>query len=197
LRQTTTITACGPAPVEAAGPGELEGDQVHPDQLGQRVGAARPGQAAGRRDVVEQPLGSGPEQPHDAAGVGHGDRAVPELHRGIGLGPHGRRLAQLERRLVGQAVGPAGAEEGELAGGQQFPGDGLGEHALRRGGGRGDVVPEVRAEQGELGGGKPGLDHGLFVGEGEFDDLVGGEAHRGPRVRGDSEGGSGTANSFS
>src|SRR5690606_12726497 len=97
-------------------------------------------------------------------------------------------LPHLERRLVGQADGPAAPEEGELAAvrqpfGQGFRqgGPGVVGHAV-------GVQAQVGPEQGEGRGGEPGLHHGTFVGVVEDDQAVGGLPHRGGRVGGDGGG---------
>ena len=64
--------------------------------------------------LLGQPLGHLAERPHGPPRRGDADRAVAVLHRGVGLGPELRRLAQLERGLVRDAVGPPPAEEGHL-----------------------------------------------------------------------------------
>ena len=55
----------------------------------------------------------GPIDDDERARVGHRDRAVAVLHRRVGLGPRPAGLAQLQRRLGGQADRPAAAEEVE------------------------------------------------------------------------------------
>ena len=52
---------------------------------------------------------------------------------------------------------------------------------------RGEVVPDVRADHGERGGGEPGLHHGLLVGVVEHQELVGDIADRGGGIGGDAD----------
>ena len=98
--------APGPAPAPACARGPAP-------PSGPRQAQAVPARG---RDLLAEPVGRRAEQPDDAALAGDRDRAVPELHGRVGLRPHAGRLAQLKRGLVGQAVGPAVAEKGELAG---------------------------------------------------------------------------------
>ena len=182
--------------VQAPGLGQRHGHPLHPDQLGQRILVAEPGRAAGRGDLAPKPVRRGAEQPHDAALTGHGDRAVPVLHGRVRLGPHAGRLTQLERGLVGQPVGPPGAEERELAGGQHLRGQRRGEDPLGRAGGQAGVQAQVGAEQDQLGGGEPGLHHRFLVREAQVDHRVGGLRHGGAGNRGDRDRGRGAAQPF-
>ena len=83
-----------------------------------------PHESARGGDLLGQPGRGRAEQPDHAARAGHRDRAVPELHGRVGLGPHPRRFPQLERGLAGQPARPAGPEEGELARAGQRRGSG-------------------------------------------------------------------------
>ena len=105
---------------------------------------------------------------------------MPVLHRGVALGRGERRLAQLERRLVGEPDGPAAAEEHE-----PVAGDGGRDRSRSSRVGRlreqrlclrcngCHVVPVRLAEHREHRGGEPGLDDGALVGEAEHDRVAG------------------------
>ena len=96
--------------------GDGDGEPLHPDQFGQRVGVGRRLQAAGRRDVVGQPRGSVAEHPGDPVPpvmligpcrysiAGYASVQAPAASRIFSAG------------LLGEADGPAAAEEGELLG---------------------------------------------------------------------------------
>src|SRR5215831_2904013 len=99
------VEVAGPVGVQATGPRQRGGQPLYQDQLGHRVPAALPGHAARGGHLGGQPVRGGAQQPDHAARPGDRDRAVPVLHGRVGLGPHPGRLAQFERRLVGQAVG--------------------------------------------------------------------------------------------
>ena len=129
--------------VEVALPGLREAEPVHPHELGQRVDVAVLEVRAGRR----APAPPGPPAPRrtprwPGPAAAMLDRAVPVLHRRVGLGPELGRLAQLEGGLLGQPDGPAAADEGHLLGVGQ-PGQALrlvlGQHrpGVRDGGRRG------------------------------------------------------------
>jgi hypothetical protein len=65
----------------------------------------------------------------------------------------------------------------------------LGHHGVvGLGDGGPEVLTQARPEQGERGGGEPGLHHRPLVGEVEHDRLVGGAGHGGGGVRGDGQG---------
>ena len=69
--------------------------------------------AGGRYLIVDIRLGV-VEDPHERSLAGDGDRAVPVLHRGIGLGPSAEHLAELERSFVCQRGAHTPAEEDEV-----------------------------------------------------------------------------------
>ena len=98
--------------------------------------------------------------------------AVAVFHGRVNLGPRLRGFAQLEARLVGQANGPRGAQEGDLLGIHPALGDFALECALSVICGARNIVSEAVAEVGQSGGGKTSLDDGLFVCEVQNDLFV-------------------------
>ena len=111
----------------------------------------------------------------------------------VRLGPRLGGLAHLQRRLVGEADGPARAEEGVLLGGDEL----VVEVLLDRGGGLvdhgGEVVPEGGADERERGRGEPRLHHRPLVRERQPDRGVDQVDQRRLRVADDADGpGAGT-----
>ena len=89
---------------------------VHPDQVGQRVVSRCSNVRAGGPHLLGQPVRNVAERPGHPARRGDADRPVPVLHGRVRLGPELGRLAQLERRLVGQPDRPAATQEAHLLG---------------------------------------------------------------------------------
>ncbi len=91
------------------------------------AGDRRPG-AGG---VVEHAGVDGAHRPHQRVVGAGADRAVAVLHRRVGLGPCPGRLAQLERRLVGQADRPARRRGRRTGRGRSRPAAARAEHRGR------------------------------------------------------------------
>ena len=126
-------------------------------------------EAAHRLHFLRKPVRNLTEGPEHSPRSGDGLRPVAVLHRRVGFRPRLRGFAQLQGRLVGDSHAEAGAEEGHLLGFQQVRG-GLGfQDRLGLAGGVVYLIAEMGAQQGEGGGGEPGLHHGLLVGEAEGD----------------------------
>ena len=164
-RMTERVRLRGLVGVEAPGQCPGEGHALGAHEFGHRVERAGLEAGAGGGDLVGEPGGRFAEVPGDPARRRDRDRAVPVLHRGVRLGPRLRGLAHLERRLVGEADGPAAAEERELLGVDERGVELLGD----RGPGVGDrpveVLAERGAEEGQRGGREAGLHDRLLVGE--------------------------------
>ncbi len=170
---TERVRLRGAVGVEAQRQGPGHGDPLHRDELDQRVPViGDPGRPRGG-DVVGETGGRLAEHPDRTVRGGDGDRAVPVVHRRVGLRPAGRRLAELQRRLVGEAHGPTPAEErallGRGPGGIERRGHGLG----GRLGQPFHVAAPGGPEEQQRAGGEPGLDHRLLVGEGQVDHTIG------------------------
>ena len=145
-----------------------------------------------------RPLRGFAEHPGHGPRRGDADRAVPVLHRRVGLGPGQRGLGHLQPGLVGQPDGPAAAEEGELGVVQDAVGQRLGDAALGVGddllqveGGAG-LRGDVCSEQGQRGGRETRLHDRLLIGEVQDDGRVGQRRSRSLRV-GDHRDGRGDA----
>ncbi|MNI71733.1 hypothetical protein D3C73_1276220 [compost metagenome] len=114
--------------------------------------------------VSVQALGLVSEQPGDAAGGGDGDGAVAVFHCGVGLGPALHGFAHLKAGFVGQPNRPAGAEEGELLGIQEFLGN-LCRHCVT---GILDCLLYINVKAGQQvdqrRGSESGLHHGALIG---------------------------------
>src|SRR5262245_9015578 len=100
--------------IEPAGLGELDGHPLDEDELGHRIRPYVDDGGPGARRVGEHTRIDRADGPHEGSGAGHADRAVTVFHRRVRLGPRRGRLAQLERRLVREAHGPALTQEHEL-----------------------------------------------------------------------------------
>ncbi|CAM5409176.1 hypothetical protein STANM309S_06393 [Streptomyces tanashiensis] len=173
--------------VEAAPVREGDREPLGADQGRDRVDRVGGEQGAGGLHFLAETGGGGTEAADQARPVADADRAVAVLHRRVRLRPGAGHFAQLERRLVGEADGPAGAEEGELA--APLPGGGqlLVQDEFRVGDRGAEVQPEPGAQELQGGGGEPGLDDGAFVGEAEVDDPLGEPPGRAVGDAGDDE----------
>src|SRR5215831_2074326 len=100
--------------VESPSLGQLDGQPLDEDQLGHRVGSLADDGGPGVGRVGEHAGIYRPDGPYERSAAGRADRAVAVFHRRVRLGPGGGRLAQLERRLVREAHGPALPQEHEL-----------------------------------------------------------------------------------
>ena len=88
-------------------PGLGQAQPVHPHELGERVDGPALEARAGAAHLLRQARRAPRRAPRRPGPGGDADRAVPVLHRGVGLGPELGRLAQLEGGLRGQPDGPA------------------------------------------------------------------------------------------
>ena len=87
------------------------------------------------------------------------------FHSRVNLGPGLRSFAQLQARLVGQADGPCGAQEGDLLGVHPALGDFALKCALGVICGACDIVSQAVAEVSQSGSGETSLDDGFFISE--------------------------------
>jgi hypothetical protein len=178
----------GAVRVETAGGGHRDREPLDADEFGERVERALDPQRAGVADLLGESVGCLAEHPGRGGPGGDADRAVPVLHGRVRLGPGQRGLAHLQAGLAGQPDRPAAAEEAELRAADEPFGQWLRQGRTAVGDDGVGVQAEVRAEQGEGGGGEPGLHDGAFVGEVQHDEVVGGRPDGGVRVRGDRRG---------
>src|ERR1051326_1998549 len=110
-RTSQVLRALG---TEAPGLGEIDGHPLDENELSHRIQSLASDSGPGARCVGEHARIDGPDGPYEGPGAGHADRAVAVFHRRVRLGPRGGRFAQLARRLVGEAHGPALPQEHEL-----------------------------------------------------------------------------------